>query len=279
MYIKLLTTTALLSAITSPVAFSDQIIPDDLIVSGNSCIGFDCVNNMVFGSETLRIQENNNRIHFIDSSAGDALGKSWQMIANGSNNGGANKFQIEARSPTKDSVLISDGTYPEYDCSAWVIGDTSCATVGLIPTGEPVLIQDTSNYPSSYTNTTTSPWFTVSSGLYLGTAGDDTVSIGADSELVSGAVSIGKADLKRKLIHVAKALTATDIATVADIEALTAKLDAIDRQLNEIDSAVDAIEGSPLFRSGGSLAPYSLLALAVAFLFRLTRSSRNGVQQ
>jgi hypothetical protein len=278
---KFLITTALLTVIATPPAFSDQVITDDLIVVGNTCVGFDCTNNMVFGTEVLRLQENNTRILFIDNTAGDVLGQTWMMIANGSNNGGNNKFQFEARSLTKDAVLLSDGTYPALDCSLATgppapFPYVECLTTGFIPAGEPVLVQDLA---PNYTNTVTVPWFTVSSGLYLGYAADSNVSIGADSENVTGAVSIGKSGLKRKLMHVAKALAATDLATVADIDELTDKLDAIDRQLNAIESAVNAIDGSPLFSSNGSLAPVGLLALAAVFLLRLTRQSPKGARQ
>ena len=133
MYNKLLTTTALLTVIASPVAFADQVISDDLIVIGNTCVGNDCANTMVFGTEVLRLRENNTRINFFDNSAADALGKSWLMIANDSMNGGHNYFKFEAQSLTKDTVLFSDGTYPQLDCSGYVAFPlTDCVTVGQL---------------------------------------------------------------------------------------------------------------------------------------------------
>ncbi|MGN6517942.1 MAG: hypothetical protein ACTHK2_00775, partial [Dokdonella sp.] len=53
---------------TSPQP-SDQVIPDDLIVQGSQCVGFDCVDNETFGFDTLRLKENNTRIVFFDTSA------------------------------------------------------------------------------------------------------------------------------------------------------------------------------------------------------------------
>ncbi|HEX5883706.1 MAG TPA: hypothetical protein VFY67_04110, partial [Pyrinomonadaceae bacterium] len=60
--------------------FFDQVIPDDLIVQGSICSGFDCVNNENFGTDTIRVKENNVRIQFDDTSvsAGFAT-NNWQI--------------------------------------------------------------------------------------------------------------------------------------------------------------------------------------------------------
>ena len=69
----------------------DQVIPDDLIVQGSGCFGFDCVNNENFGTDTIRTKENNLRIQFDDtsSSAGFAT-NNWQIRANDQASGGGN---------------------------------------------------------------------------------------------------------------------------------------------------------------------------------------------
>ncbi|HEX4954970.1 MAG TPA: hypothetical protein VF017_16390 [Thermoanaerobaculia bacterium] len=74
----------------------DQVIPDDLIVQSSLCVGFDCVNGESFGFDTIRLKENNLRIHFDDTSttAGFA-NRDWRIIANDDGSGGANKFSIE----------------------------------------------------------------------------------------------------------------------------------------------------------------------------------------
>lgn len=73
----------------------DQVIPDDLIVQGSICSGFDCVNNESFGTDTIRVKENNVRIQFDDtsSSAGFAT-NNWQLRANDQASGGASFFGI-----------------------------------------------------------------------------------------------------------------------------------------------------------------------------------------
>lgn len=73
----------------------DQVIADDLIVDGSTCIGTDCVNNENFGADTLRLKENNLRIHFQDTSVGTFPTTDWRLVANDSNNGGPNFFGVQ----------------------------------------------------------------------------------------------------------------------------------------------------------------------------------------
>lgn len=75
---------------------NDQVIIDDLIVTGSSCIGTDCVNGELFGADTIRLRENNLQIHFDDTSnAGTFPNNDWRIIINDSASGGASYFAIE----------------------------------------------------------------------------------------------------------------------------------------------------------------------------------------
>lgn len=75
---------------------ADFVIADDLIVQGSACIGFDCVNGESFGFDTIRLKENNLRIKFEDTSNTASFPtRDWQITANDSANGGADKFSIE----------------------------------------------------------------------------------------------------------------------------------------------------------------------------------------
>jgi len=100
---------------------NDQVILDDLIVAGSLCAGFDCVNGESFGFDTLRLKENNLRITFVDTSASASFPTNdWQLTANDSSNGGAEKFSIddltggktpftiEANAPSH-SLYVDDG--------------------------------------------------------------------------------------------------------------------------------------------------------------------------
>jgi hypothetical protein len=80
----------------SGVPTKDQVILDDLIVDGSLCVGQDCVNGESFGFDTLRLKENNLRIKFQDTSNSASFPTNdWQLTANDSSNGGANKFSID----------------------------------------------------------------------------------------------------------------------------------------------------------------------------------------
>jgi hypothetical protein len=79
-----------------PVAPSDQLILDDLVVPGSLCLGYDCVNGENFSFDTFRLKENNLRIHFQDTSNSASFpSNDWRITINDSANGGANYFSID----------------------------------------------------------------------------------------------------------------------------------------------------------------------------------------
>jgi hypothetical protein len=96
-------------ATSAAVRFFDQVIPDDLIVQGSLCVGFDCVNNESFGFDTIRLKENNTRIKFEDTSVGTFPTNDWQLTANDSASGGASKFSIEDITGAKVPFTITAG--------------------------------------------------------------------------------------------------------------------------------------------------------------------------
>lgn len=105
-----------IALVASPVV-ADQVILDDLIVDGSLCVGLDCVNGESFGFDTIRLKENNLRIRFIDTSSTASFpSNDWQITANESSNGGANKFSIDdidnARTPfTIEAASPSNSLY------------------------------------------------------------------------------------------------------------------------------------------------------------------------
>lgn len=81
--------------VSTSVSADNQIL-DDLIVTQSACIGQDCVNGESFGFDTIRLKENNLRIKFDDTSTSASFpSNDWQITANDSENGGANKFSID----------------------------------------------------------------------------------------------------------------------------------------------------------------------------------------
>lgn len=92
------------------ITAEDQVIPDDLIVQGSACVGLDCVNNENFGFDTIRLKENNLRIHFDDTSTQVGFpANDWRIIANDSASGGSSKFSIEDSTGSKTPMTITAG--------------------------------------------------------------------------------------------------------------------------------------------------------------------------
>ena len=92
----------------SLLAAPDQVIADDLIVQGSACVGLDCVNNESFGFDTIRLKENNTRIKFDDTSTSTGFpNNDWQLTANDSTSGGANKFSVDDITNSKTPFTIT----------------------------------------------------------------------------------------------------------------------------------------------------------------------------
>ena len=86
------------------IAMPDQVIPDDLIVQGSACVGLDCVNGEVFGFDTIRLKENNDRIQFDDTSTAAGFPtNNWQIRANSSASGGASFLAFVDQGTTGNS--------------------------------------------------------------------------------------------------------------------------------------------------------------------------------
>jgi len=98
------------AGVASAPVRADQVIADDLIVQSSICTGFDCVNGENFGTDTLRLKENNLRIHFDDTSASSGFpANDWQLVANDTASGGLNYFAIQDYSNNKDVFVVDAG--------------------------------------------------------------------------------------------------------------------------------------------------------------------------
>jgi hypothetical protein len=94
----------------TPAIAEDDVIADDLIVQGSACVGLDCVSGESFGFDTIRLKENNTRIKFDDTSASTGFpANDWQLTANDSASGGANKFSIEDVTGSKVPFTVTAG--------------------------------------------------------------------------------------------------------------------------------------------------------------------------
>ena len=103
-------------------AYADIVHNDDVIITFSQCVGNDCVNGENFGADTVRLKENNLRIHFNDTSNSASFPTNdWRIVANDSTNGGANylafedssanriPFRVEAGAPANALVVEADG--------------------------------------------------------------------------------------------------------------------------------------------------------------------------
>lgn len=93
----------------SPEAIADFIINDDLIVIGSLCVGFDCVNGETFNADTIRLRENNLRIHFDDTSVGSFPKNDWRITINDQESGGVSRFSIDDVTANRTLFTIRAG--------------------------------------------------------------------------------------------------------------------------------------------------------------------------
>ncbi|MDQ2090262.1 hypothetical protein [Marimonas arenosa] len=65
-------------------------------IDGSLCVGNDCVASEAFGFDTIRMKENNLRLHFDDTSTTAAFpANDWRLYANDSSSGGDSYFGVE----------------------------------------------------------------------------------------------------------------------------------------------------------------------------------------
>lgn len=94
----------------------------DGVIRPSACVGNDCPDSPSFGFDTIRLQENNLRMHFDDTSSTASFpANDWRLVANDTSNGGRNYFaiedstsgrlvaQFEAGAPANALVLENDG--------------------------------------------------------------------------------------------------------------------------------------------------------------------------
>lgn len=263
---------------------ADQVKADDLIVQGNLCVGFDCIDGEDFSLGTLKLKENNTRIRWHDTSSvpGDqvrqalpnayiegTVGESWRMDANQSLNEGSNAFYINQQS-LETYVVLSDGTAPDYDCSDPLV--TPKPVVGTIPEGE-FLESELTCAPLTAEQTLQID------GIVLGGAANSGVALGTGAALADEVVSLGSAELRRRLVHVASALADSDVLIKSQLdtglfEEQHKRLDEIETLLGMVEQGVVVLETATKAKasSGGSGAMGWLILLFPLLLgLRLSR--------
>lgn len=74
----------------------DTFYTDDVSAKGGVCAGFDCTSTETYGLASAKLKENTTRLKFEDTSTSAGFATTdWQLGANDSISGGANKFFVE----------------------------------------------------------------------------------------------------------------------------------------------------------------------------------------
>ncbi len=89
---------------------ADHVIIDDCIIQSSLAVGLDAVNGENFGFDTIRLKENNLRIHFDDTSTSASFPKNdWRIRINDSTNGGDSYFAIEDATANRTPFRVEAG--------------------------------------------------------------------------------------------------------------------------------------------------------------------------
>ncbi|WP_425098152.1 hypothetical protein [Tropicibacter sp. S64] len=93
-------------ALLPAAAIADQVIGDDLIVTGNICVGaVDCVNNESFGDNDIKVKSFLPEIQFNDTTTGDS---SWTLSVDDPASGIVNGFTIKNETGNRFPVKIME---------------------------------------------------------------------------------------------------------------------------------------------------------------------------
>lgn len=109
-------------------AVAVEVIPQDTVVQGSQCVGFDCASTPEFGYSTIQLKENNLRITFDDTSSTASFPNiDWQLTANDTTNGGRNRFSIEDLTNSSEVFTMMGGA-PSYSLFVGQSGDVGVGT-------------------------------------------------------------------------------------------------------------------------------------------------------
>lgn len=89
---------------------TDTFFADDVSAAGGVCAGNDCTNAESYGFASIKMKENNTRIKFEDTSVAPFATTDWQISANDTTSGGANKLFVEDLTAATVPFLIEGGT-------------------------------------------------------------------------------------------------------------------------------------------------------------------------
>lgn len=84
---------------------------DDVSAQGGVCAGADCTSAETYSFSPIKMKANNTRIKFEDTSTSAGFASTdWQLTANDSASGGANKFVVEDLTAGTDPLVVEGAT-------------------------------------------------------------------------------------------------------------------------------------------------------------------------
>jgi hypothetical protein len=100
----------------------------DGVIQFSLCVGGDCPSSPSFGADTIRLMENNLRIHFDDtSSAASFPANDWRIVANDSSSGGDSYLAIEDATAGRQVFRVDAGA-PANSLRVDAAGDVGIGT-------------------------------------------------------------------------------------------------------------------------------------------------------
>src|ERR1700741_2728358 len=89
---------------------TEEYFADDVAARDGVCAGFDCTDTESYGFASAKLKENNTRLKFEDTSLAGFASTDWQLRANDTTPGGANKFFVEDLTAVTVPLLIEGAT-------------------------------------------------------------------------------------------------------------------------------------------------------------------------
>jgi hypothetical protein len=90
---------------------TNQLVPDNLYVQGWICVGIDCADGEGLGVDTIRMKENNLRLHVEDTSTSAGYASNdWRFQFNDQDSGGASYLGIQDATAGTFPIKIEPGT-------------------------------------------------------------------------------------------------------------------------------------------------------------------------
>ncbi len=88
----------------------ETFFASDVAATGGVCAGSDCINGESYGLASAKLKENNTRLKFEDTSVAPFPTTDWQLSANDTSSGGANKFFVEDLTAVTIPMTIEGAT-------------------------------------------------------------------------------------------------------------------------------------------------------------------------